>query len=304
MRQYAFRIVNVFAKSTFEGNPLCVFEDAEGLDDQTMLKLAQQFNLSETVFVFDDQIGNDKIGTDEVTVQSADKMLRIFTPSYELPFAGHPVIGASSVISELIGKTSLQLLTRSGLVPVNLQQNDNSWQLKAPCKTIDYQALNSQQTMDLHALLDITQFAGEPAFVNTGSEQLIIPLETKDQVDSVSINSSYLDKWPAGFHGRKTAYLFHIEQHSDNSYHVYSRFVFLSHTGAIGEDPGTGSACANLGGWLANNGYKLPLHAVVTQGVKMGRECELLLDLISTKDQIDIFVGGKAIELGKGVITL
>ena len=78
-----FRILNVF---TFQGgrltgNPLCVFENAAGLDTDTMQALARQFNLSETTFILPSSTANAHV--------------RIFTPSYEMPFAGHPTLGTA-----------------------------------------------------------------------------------------------------------------------------------------------------------------------------------------------------------------
>ena len=86
---YAYRIVNVFTVDgdRFSGNPLCVFEDARGLSDHTMQALARQMNLSETTFVLPP--------TDPA---HADARVRIFTPSFEMPFAGHPTLGTASVI--------------------------------------------------------------------------------------------------------------------------------------------------------------------------------------------------------------
>src|SRR3546814_11895256 len=78
MHTYAFRLLNVFADTTFGGNPLCVFEDARGLDDQAMLDLARQFNLSETTFI--------------LPAAPAHARVRIFTPASELRFAGHPTL--------------------------------------------------------------------------------------------------------------------------------------------------------------------------------------------------------------------
>ena len=85
---YPYRIVNVFAESRFGGNPLAVFTDAAGLSDADMQLIARQFNLSETVFIHP---GDD----------AALASLRIFTPSFELPFAGHPTIGSAAVLHAL-----------------------------------------------------------------------------------------------------------------------------------------------------------------------------------------------------------
>ena len=84
MTDYAFHLVNVFAESPLGGNPLCVFEDAGDLDDATMQALALQFNLSETTFV--------------MPSSHADARVRIFTPTFEMPFAGHPTLGTAHVV--------------------------------------------------------------------------------------------------------------------------------------------------------------------------------------------------------------
>ena len=88
MRQYDFRVVNVFAESPLAGNPLCVFEDARDLDEATMQALALQFNLSETTFL--------------LPSSSATARVRIFTPTFEMPFAGHPTLGSAHAVRDLI----------------------------------------------------------------------------------------------------------------------------------------------------------------------------------------------------------
>ena len=83
-----FRIVNVFAESPLAGNPLAVFEDGQALDDRTMQALALQFNLSETTFV--------------LPSEAASAHVRIFTPTFEMPFAGHPTLGTAHVVRTLM----------------------------------------------------------------------------------------------------------------------------------------------------------------------------------------------------------
>ena len=91
-RELPFRLLNVFTEGDdpFSGNPLCVFEDASGLSEEEMQGLARQLNLSETTFV------TPPVGEETATV-------RIFTPSYEMPFAGHPTLGTAAVVSDLAG---------------------------------------------------------------------------------------------------------------------------------------------------------------------------------------------------------
>src|SRR6185437_10153924 len=105
MTDYAFRIVNVFAETPLAGNPLAVFEDARGLDDATMQALALQFDLSETTFLLPSAV--------------APVRVRIFTPAFEMPFAGHPTLGSAYVAREVRGLgDAFSLEMRAGVVPV------------------------------------------------------------------------------------------------------------------------------------------------------------------------------------------
>src|SRR5208282_5965287 len=114
--RYAFRIVNVFAEERLAGNPLAVFEDGRDLDDATMQALALQFNLSETTFI--------------LPSTRASARVRIFTPAFEMPFAGHPTLGTAHVVrSQLHGVDSLTLEMVAGVVPVPAR--GDVWTLRA-----------------------------------------------------------------------------------------------------------------------------------------------------------------------------
>ena len=117
MKQYGYQLVNVFAETHFGGNPLAVFPQADGLNQQQMQLIARQFNLSETVFV---QAATDQTTTNQTTANlSAFRKLKIFTPDYEMPFAGHPTIGAAFVLHKLLNLDDNYLLqTESGLVEI------------------------------------------------------------------------------------------------------------------------------------------------------------------------------------------
>ncbi|MBM3396267.1 MAG: PhzF family phenazine biosynthesis protein, partial [Betaproteobacteria bacterium] len=82
---------------------------------------------------------------------------------------------------------------------------------------------------------------------------------------------------------------------------VQARFFFTRGPGQIGEDPGTGSACANLGGWLLHTGANLPVRLTVHQGDHLGRPCRLHLTVDSERN---IFVGGRVVQLGTGEVCL
>lgn len=107
---HPYVIADVFCASPLEGNPVAVFTDAAGLDAETMQRTARELNLSETVFLVGD-------------VHGADAAIRIFTPSVELPFAGHPVLGTAFVVGTARGLDTVRLQTGSGLVPVVLRRH-------------------------------------------------------------------------------------------------------------------------------------------------------------------------------------
>src|SRR5918994_5247491 len=89
METYRFTQLDVFTQEPFAGNPLAVFPEAEGLSDEVMLKIAREMNLSETVFVLKPDAQDNKVL----------RRLRIFTPTREIPFAGHPVVGTWNALA-------------------------------------------------------------------------------------------------------------------------------------------------------------------------------------------------------------
>lgn len=286
MSTYAFRLLNVFAESTFGGNPLCVFEDARGLDDATMQALALQFNLSETTFI--------------LPSDSATARVRIFTTGYEMPFAGHPTLGTAHVVRSLFDTgDALSLQFKAGVVPVTARAD--LWTFTAPHQGAPKTALAQLPDADMASLIGLgaADLASSPIWVNTGADQLLIPLRSLDAVRRAQPDSSRLDAWPQSSLGRKTAYVFAFDP--DDTTRVLSRYFFTKQGGGVAEDPGTGSACANLGGWLLATGMPLPAAFTVDQGEAVNRPCRLHL-AVSTDGAIQ--VGGNVIEIGRGHITL
>src|ERR1700733_12523672 len=110
MRTVRYVIADVFTDTPLAGNQLAVFTDARDLDPLTMQALAKEMNFSETVFVLPPQAAD------------ADVRIRIFTPVGELPFAGHPTLGAAFVLGGPLQKIVLRLETKAGIVPVELER--------------------------------------------------------------------------------------------------------------------------------------------------------------------------------------
>jgi len=286
MTTYTFRILNVFAESTFGGNQLCVFEDARGMDDATMQALALQFNLSETTFI--------------LPSERADARVRVFTPGYEMRFAGHPTLGTAHVVRDLAGTgDALSLEFTAGIVPVHAV--GDVWTLTAPQSGGLKTAPANLTQAGMAALLNLREddLLAPPLWVDTGTDQLLVALRSMDAVHRARPDSAQLDAWPESSLERKTVYVFAFDPERPGR--VLSRYFFAKQGGGVVEDPGTGSACANLGGWLIANRHALPVEYEIEQGEAVQRPC--LLRLKVTADSA-IQVGGKVIEIGHGKISL
>ena len=292
MARYRFRIVNVFAESPLAGNPLCVFEDGRGLDSATMQALALQFNLSETSFLLPG--GTQQSSAPGEQSPSPCAQLRIFTPTFELPFAGHPLLGSAHVARSLFGTgDGLSLETQAGIIP--LRASDDVLTLQANAPKWHAPGLQPEQIAAMLGI-DAGDVAGGALWVDTGSEQLVIPLASAQAVERCRPNAELLARYSVGAKRQGLAYAWAHEAAGC----VRARF-FLAKHGGILEDPGTGSACANLGGWLIASGAELPLSLTVAQGAQVGRPCRLGLRV---DQQQRIFVSGRVIELGHGEVRI
>jgi trans-2,3-dihydro-3-hydroxyanthranilate isomerase len=279
MTTLAYRILNVFTRSAerLSGNPLCVFEDGGGLDIATMQALARQFNLSETTFI--------------LPSSRASAGVRIFTPDYEMPFAGHPTLGTAFVCRSL-GKAgdALTLEMPAGVIPVSAQ--GDRWTLRANTPTWRDAPIGPIARM---LSLNDEEIAGKPLWVKAGKEQLIVPLRDEAAVRRVRPNVELMSHVKSE-DGHSMAYVFaHVAENQ-----LLSRFFFPSGT-AILEDPATGSATANLGGWLIATGRPLPLSYQISQGEYTGRPSSLYLTVNAERH---ILVSGDVIELGRGTVDV
>lgn len=281
MTAHPFRIVNVFTLEhrSLTGNPLCVFENGADLDTATMQALALQFNLSETTFILPATTGNAGV--------------RIFTPAYEMAFAGHPTLGTAHVCRSLgLGGDSLRLEMEAGLIAVAAQ--GGRWTLTAPTAT--WRELEVPVTLLARALgLDKDDIGERPLWVKAGKEQLIVPLKSPDAVRRASPRYDAF----AGIQsdeGHSMAYVFAAAGDG----RTLARFFFPQGSAMI-EDPATGSAAANLGGWWLAMQRPLPLHRDISQGEMLGRPSSLYLDVNSDQQ---VRVSGDVLEVARGVVTL
>jgi PhzF family phenazine biosynthesis protein len=281
MATHAFRIVNVFThhRGALTGNPLCVFENGAGFDGERMQALARQFNLSETTFI--------------LPSSRADARVRIFTPAYEMPFAGHPTLGTAHVCRALgLGGESLRLEMQAGVIAVRAQ--GDRWTLTALAPT--WREVGESRGVLAQALgLEERDIADRPLWIKAGKEQLVVPLTSIEAVRRVSPQPQALRNIRSE-DGIGMAYVFAL----DGTRAALARF-FFPQGAAILEDPATGSATANFGGWCLAMQLELPVNLEISQGEFVGRPSSLYLQVNAERE---ISVGGDVLELGRGTINL
>jgi trans-2,3-dihydro-3-hydroxyanthranilate isomerase len=291
MATHPFRIVNVFTQGQgpFTGNPLCVFENGDGLNIAQMQALARQFNLSETTFILPSTRANARV--------------RIFTPTYEMAFAGHPTLGTAHVCRALkLGGDSLVLDMQAGLIPV--RASGDRWTLTAlgaTSRELDV----SRDTLAAALGLDVHDIGERPLWVKAGKEQLVVPLTSTEAVRRAVPSAPGMAKIRSE-DGLSMAYVFSAGSANSSGGAANGRDQALARFffpvgGAILEDPATGSATANFGAWCLAMKRTLPVQLQISQGEFVGRPSTLFLDV---NREAQVFVGGDALEIGRGAITL
>ena len=199
-----------------------------------MQALARQFNLSETTFLSHSS--------------RATMAVRIFTPDFEMPFAGHPTLGSAHIVRRLAaagGADHVVLEMPAGLIPV--EAVGDRWTLTANAsvhREIQRDASWLADALGLQVRDLRWQRGGpRPLWIDTGSDQLIVPLESVEAVRRIAPRIEAFDALRSSA-GRRMLLVFAEAGEG----RCESRFLF-EHDGAFAEDPATGSACANLGGW-------------------------------------------------------
>ena len=258
MKRYAFRILNVFVREgRLTGNPLCVFEDGAGLDDAAMQALARQFNLSETTFV--------------LPSEAATARVRIFTPSYEMPFAGHPTLGTAHVVRDLASSgDSLTLEMKAGIIPVSAR--GDRWTLQANPPRSRPEKLSGDELAQIlgtgprryriHA--DAREHRARAAPRAREERRCGSPRRVHAPTCSTASRAT---KAP----GRRTSSRIPATRSSRASSSPTAT--------AILEDPATGSACANLGGWFVATKPGVDVERTVSQGEMVSRPSTLYLSV-------------------------
>lgn len=302
--RYLFYTVDVFTDNIFGGNQLAVFPRALGLNPQQMQLIAREFNFSETVFVLADPD------------PQLDRCLRIFTPTRELPFAGHPIIGTAYLLASIAeiplqaNMTIFNLKTGSGLIQVkvfgknNLPNYVELTAARLPefrSKTPSITQLANLLTLESSEIINNPR--DYPQAISCGLPFLIIPLVDRAALGSAKLN---LELWAELLRDdwASSVYIFTYDTEFKDS-EVRAR-MFAPGLG-VAEDPATGSAATALAAYLGsrdrdlNGAYKWQIE----QGFEMGRPSRLFA--LASKQNGKIVatgVGGAAVLVTEGTMVV
>ncbi len=301
--QVKFHTLDVFTTHRFGGNPLAVVLEADALSDEQMLKVAREFNLSETIFVCSPK---DKANSASV---------RIFFPTGEMPFAGHPTVGCAILLAELKHKatctfqTEIRLEEMAGLVPVTVTRIADRIhamftapvvpypvELEIPSRAKVAKALGidaAEIGFDRH---DLGLYEGGPRFfyvpvasLETLAKCRVIEPMWTEVTESMSVDNAYI--YTRGGEGAKTSF----------------RARMFAPAAGISEDPATGSATALLAAQLLRTeSLKDGKHAwELEQGYEMGRPSDIHLEADVSKGRLTaVRVAGSAVRMSEGILTL
>lgn len=288
MKIVEYYLLDVFTDQPFTGNPLAVFLDTDGLSTSTMQALANELNLAETVFL-------------GAATEPGHYPVRIFTPTRELPFAGHPTVGTAHLLAELnlVNRAEdVVLMPPIGELVVSYKQGIATFTTAQPATVMD-------STID-HATaakllgLESNQVIGSPVFSSFGLPFHLIELADHDALARISIDTAL---WQSSVmtSSAEQVYLY-VTEPSDNAAIKINSRMFCMHA-SICEDPATGSAAAALTGYLASL-QPDALQCTIHQGVEMGRPSVIHTAANGEIKRSFVTVGGSAVLVGQGVFKL
>lgn len=308
MPRYNFVQLDVFTDQAFGGNPLAVFPEAEGLTDQEMQTIAREMNLSETVFVLRPS-----------NASPALRRLRIFTPARELPFAGHPVVGAWNWLARSgivplpengSGRTGIKQEIGIGVLPVEVEFEDSQ-----PTSVVMTQGRfdikghvedNSQRAAIADSLgLAVADLAQHLPIqvISTGLPVLVVGLHSLAALERCRIRASLAAAYTGV--GAMGCYAFTRETISDGLAQAHAR-MFVPSDG-IAEDPATGSAAGALAAYLVHHGSISvqprtgTARFVVEQGDFMQRPSRISVEVAGARNGVtQVRVGGSSVVVAHG----
>ncbi|HEX7084240.1 MAG TPA: PhzF family phenazine biosynthesis protein [Gaiellaceae bacterium] len=277
MRRFRYVVCDVFTDTPLQGNQLAVFTDARDLDLLTMQALAREMNFSESVFVLPPS-------SDE-----ADVRIRIFTPANELPFAGHPTLGAAFVLGGPLSKIVIRLETGAGVVPVELERDgprivfgrmEQPLPAWSPVPNAD----------ELLAAVGVERSELPVERYELGPGHAFVALDSPERVAALRPDLAALER--ATRDG--------LSCFARDASGFKTRMFAPAH--GVAEDPATGSAAGPLAVHLARHGWtSFGEEIEIAQGAEVGRPSTLYAQADGSAERLErVRVGGSAVTVARG----
>jgi len=296
-----FYTLDVFTDKTFGGNPLAFFPDATKIPDSALQSIALELNLSETVFVY------------PPVDPKHTRRVRIFTPVYEMPFAGHPTVGCAFALAALgeiplAGETRIVLEEGVGPVPVLIRgefKRPTFAQLSVAKLPETGPPPPGRTHLAEMLSLDPSDILGgmtAPQAISCGFPFLMVPLRDLDAVKRARVR---MDQWDSALKSYWAPDVMVFARDAEREGVIRAR-VFVPGQGII-EDPATGSAVAALGGYLAarESAASGNFSYIVEQGFEIKRPSILELEVDKADGEvIAVRVGGSAVMVSEGMMEV
>lgn len=287
-----YQLLDVFTRKGLSGNPLAVVLKADGLMDDQMQAIAGEFNLSETVFVC------------KPKSERHAAALRIFTPTVELPFAGHPTVGTAVALALSGRTTALRLEEKVGVITCVVERLDKhlgNARFALPILPEEIGKPPAAQAVANTLGLDPDEIGCglyQPALFSAGVPFYLVPVRDPDSLRRIKLERRGWDEvYPVG-HG--SVYVF--TETPGEAGNDFAARMFSPGMG-IGEDPATGSAAAALIGLVARHSTPGQHEFSLRQGHEMGRPSLIEMQFRKDGDQLAHGgIGGHAVLIGEGVL--
>ena len=284
-----YRLMDVFSKIKYSGNPLAVFMDASSISDMEMQKIAAEINYSETTFITDSSHDGKNFH------------VRIFTPAREVEFAGHPLIGTGYIIRKYLAggrPDPIILQTKSGPVEVHFPFAGEDDPVFIKQHNPQFGEMHSKNNFASILSLSEDEISPDPEIqdVSTGLPCTVVPLGSLESLKKIKINKEIYMNYVSNRYSRV---ILAFSRETYEKHHDISVRVFAPYYG-VEEDAATGSANGALAAYLLKNSSERALNLVSGQGYEMNRPSQLFLKAEWSGDVIHVETGGSVVEVGEG----
>lgn len=297
-RQYPFMQVDAFTDRPLGGNPCAILFDADDLDDATMQAIARENNLSKTSFVR------------KPSIPDADVSVRYFTPSAEIPLAGHPTIATAYALAEtgrikLTGDVTMVTFgLKVGPIRVDIHAKDGKVErvVMTQKKPQFGATFDAATVMPLFGLSPDDVIDGAPIqIVSTGTPQLMVCVKTLDALKRMACDGAALERFSneAEFFGPHVFCLHGVTGRGQ----TFARHVVPGPNGF--EDPFTGSATGGMGAYLWHHSLIDAPSFIAEQGHWMNKPGEAMVEVVGLREDIEsVKVGGAAVTVIRGEMVI